>query len=85
MDFWHAQNAEKADTCGFCLALCSFFVPCWNLYLGAKTRSAVRERDGIDGSFLGDCLCFACCTCCVLIQTNSQLNGIQMGEKMERV
>merc|ERR1712018_822107 len=61
-------NAEKAGTCGFVPALLLFFVPIADCYIGAKTREDTREKYGIEGSFCNDCLCFICCTPCVLVQ-----------------
>ena len=81
----YAQNAEAAGTCGFCPSLCLFFCPFVNVYIGVKTRMDTREKYGIDGSCLGDCVCFMCCNCCTLVQTKSQLDGIAMGEVIERV
>merc|ERR1711979_2789 len=81
----YAQNAEKAGTCGFLPSLICFFVPVINLYIGAKTRSDTREKYEIAGSFIGDCCCFIICPCCTMVQNQSQLDGVSMGETMDRV
>merc|ERR1711879_316998 len=81
----YANNAEKAGTCGFVPAMISFFIPGLNWYLGAKTRSDTREKHNIDGSFLGDCICFGFCTPCVLVQNDTQLQTPAMGEEIDRV
>lgn len=82
-----AHNAEKSDTCGFIPSiLCFIFLPgLGSLYIGAKSRANTREKFGIPGSLLGDCCVFGFCPCCSMIQTQSQLDGVSMGESIERV
>ena len=79
----YATNADEADVCGFVPSLVCFFIPFLGQYYGAKTRQAVREKHDIQGSLLCDCLTFAVCPCCVIVQTQTQL-GLKMGEEMER-
>ena len=80
----YGQNAEKAGTCGFVPAMLCFFVPFYNIYLGARTREDTRKKYDIDGSFCNDLFCFLVCTPCVIVQNQSQLDGVDMGETMER-
>lgn len=38
------------------------------------TRSQIRRRDGIPGTFLGDCIAVTCCPCCYLAQALNHLD-----------
>merc|ERR1719192_734757 len=37
-------------------------------FFGPCLRSEMRKQHGIRGSFCEDCLCWICCTCCVMTQ-----------------
>merc|ERR1712110_381865 len=80
-----SRNASNAGTCGFIPAMISFFIPVLDCYVGAKTRQDTREKANIDGSLIGDCFAFGICPCCTMIQVQTQLEGMSMGEDMERV
>ena len=80
----YATNAAETDVCGFVPAMICFFIPFAGQYYGAKSRQGARERSGIDGSLLCDCLVFSACPCCVIVQTQTEL-GVNMGEDMGRI
>jgi Cys-rich protein (TIGR01571 family) len=63
------MGAEKAmgDYDGYrCLIIASIpfvnycVLPCW--------RKTIREKKGVDGNFLFDCLAAYCCPCCTIFQ-----------------
>ena len=61
------KTAEKnGDDCLKC-GLVSL-VPLANLYFAAQMRASIREKQGIEGSFVNDCLMSLCCGCCTLTQ-----------------
>ena len=41
--------------------------------VGASRRAKLREKYGIGGSTLGDCVCHACCTCCSLAKETREI------------
>merc|ERR1712002_101759 len=49
---------------------------CWGCCLfpecGRFLRTAMREQQGIEGSCFNDFLIWCCCTCCALVQMESQ-------------
>merc|ERR1712071_435979 len=79
------RRTPRKPVPGFLPSILCFFVPIVNIYIGAKTRSDTREKFGISGSFIGDCCCFLMCPCCMMVQNQSQLDGVSMGENIERV
>uniref|UniRef100_F6T0R8 Uncharacterized protein n=2 Tax=Ciona intestinalis TaxID=7719 RepID=F6T0R8_CIOIN len=64
--------------------IASMLGPC-GIYFMARTREATRERKGIEGSFLNDCLCSWFCALCSIIQVARELEGSPMGQSMSRV
>ena len=60
----HCSRIECHSSTGNALA----GVP-WGL-----TRSQIRRRDGIPGTFLGDCIAVTCCPCCYLAQALNHLD-----------
>lgn len=76
------QNADNADVTSCIVGSIIFFVPFLNIYCLAKTRGAVRDKYGIDGSFIGDLICVVCCTFCTLIQEAQQLK--EPGQGIDR-
>lgn len=47
---------------------CASMVPLLNWYAFAKQRQLVREKQGIDGSFGGDCVSSLFCPFCAMVQ-----------------
>merc|ERR1712110_1354135 len=80
-----ASNADRADTMGYTCAFVAFFIPFLDQYIGARTRMDTREKAGIEGSFLCDLLIFTVCPCCAIIQTDAELDNMDMGAEIERV
>ena len=82
----YGQIMEKADITGCFLGVVLFFVPVLDLFCLAKARSAAREKSDIEGSFIMDLVLSYFFPCCVMTQTQNQLDvGKAMGQDIERV
>lgn len=68
------QNAEAVGQ-GPCLNYAIFsLLGCIGIYCMAKTREAVREKYGIEGSFGNDIIMSWCCGFCSVIQVARELD-----------
>jgi Cys-rich protein (TIGR01571 family) len=65
-------KSDKDNKC-ICLACLATFIPfvfCgWNLY----SRMQLRDKYGIEGSTVKDCLTVFCCACCAVEQHARQI------------
>ncbi|KAF6035570.1 hypothetical protein EB796_006130 [Bugula neritina] len=62
------KTHEKVEE-GSCVKCgCASMVPLLNWYAFAKQRQLVREKQGIDGSFGGDCVSSLFCPFCAMVQ-----------------
>lgn len=67
------QNAEAAGTAGSCLVGgILFLIPLVNIVCWIKTRGAIREKYGIEGSLFNDLFAICCCPLCALVQETQQ-------------
>lgn len=63
-----AEAVDKSCLLYGCLALTPVRV-----CTGALLRQSVREKYGIDGGLLTDCLCHICCPLCATIQEGQEV------------
>jgi Cys-rich protein (TIGR01571 family) len=69
----HGRNAEKlGDSCF--VAGCLVLIPAVQCCVIGSVRGRTREKYGIPGSFMEDCMLSWCCGGCVIVQTATQLN-----------
>lgn len=81
----HGKNSEAVgDDCMMCTLVT--FVPLANLWFIAKNRQKVREQQGIDGGFGGDCITTWCCGCCSISQVAREVGSLNntMAQSMAR-
>ncbi|PAA66558.1 hypothetical protein BOX15_Mlig016327g1 [Macrostomum lignano] len=77
------KNAEAVgDSC----MLCALGMACGlGFILGPIVRGKIRERQGIDGSFIGDFCVWFFCGLCALIQEGQEVKSFAMkGQSVER-
>ncbi|XP_046337070.1 cell number regulator 10-like [Haliotis rufescens] len=66
------KNAEAVgDSCFLCGA--AYFVPGLNLFALLSVRGKIRERKGIDGTFVNDCCAIILCHPCALVQEANEI------------
>ncbi|XP_013387239.1 protein PLANT CADMIUM RESISTANCE 2-like [Lingula anatina] len=68
------KNAEAVDE-SCCLYCCIGVIEPFGTFFRANTRSKIRERQGIPGSYLGDCLMHLFCPFCSLVQEAQEVQG----------
>lgn len=66
---------KTAESVGEDCLMCGVvtFVPLANLYFFTKIRGQVRDKKGIDGSFINDLLLTCCCGLCSLVQEAQEM------------
>ncbi|XP_002740407.1 uncharacterized protein LOC100373489 [Saccoglossus kowalevskii] len=76
---------KTAETLGesCCTYALSLFVPILNMVCLVKVRGRVREKYGIEGDTLNDCLMVFCCPLCTLVQEAIQVKN-PGGQSMSR-
>ncbi|CAG8519166.1 283_t:CDS:2 [Scutellospora calospora] len=69
----YGQNSEKLG--GSCVGNCLLYscIPCCLCVFVTTKRSEIRNRQGIDGSCMGDFCTHFFCHCCALIQEGREL------------
>lgn len=80
---------KTAEAVGDDCLLCgiALFVPLVDIVALVTTRQKVRENKGIEGSIIGDLLCFCCCSICALMQMAQEMEVVSplgAGESIAR-
>uniref|UniRef100_A0A1I8F859 MFS domain-containing protein n=1 Tax=Macrostomum lignano TaxID=282301 RepID=A0A1I8F859_9PLAT len=77
---------EDAEAVGDSCMLCALGMACGlGFILGPIVRGKIRERQGIDGSFIGDFCVWFFCGLCALIQEGQEVKSFAMkGQSVER-
>lgn len=52
---------------------CFLFIPIFNLYISAKMRERIREKYGVEDTFIKDILMKCFCGFCTLVQESREL------------
>lgn len=74
--YTHGKTAEAVgDSCALCAIGYIFVGPC----VGAVIRGKVREKQGINGSFIGDFFVHLCCPLCALVQDAQEAKEMSPG------
>jgi len=78
------KNAEAlGDSCCLCGLASLFGFPL--IICGAMHRQKLREKKGIEGSFCGDLVSFACCPLCAMVQMGQEIKaGVPGVQAMSR-
>jgi len=77
------KNAEAVgDSCLLCGLI--MMVPVANLIAGIMERGKIREKQGIEGSMLGDIAVWWCCPLCALVQEGQECATMSGGQSIER-
>ena len=70
------QNAEAVGTASSCfIGAIYLFIPLVNIICLVKTRGAIREAHGIEGSLFNDLFAICCCGLCALVQEAQQVKS----------
>lgn len=73
--YTHGKNAEVVgDNCFLCAL--AFFVPFLNIFSLTSVRGKIREKQGIEGSCISDCLLTTFCTLCTLVQQGQEVKAL---------
>lgn len=77
------KNAEAVgDSCLLCGA--ATFIPLLDFFSIASIRGKIRERNGIDGTFINDLIATCCCPLCVLVQSAQEVKGAPGAQAIAR-
>jgi len=68
------KNAEAmGENC--CLYGFLSTLGCIGLFTQSTIRQKIRERYGIEGSFINDIMCYCCCPLCALVQEANEIKA----------